>query len=284
VMSADPERLAARYGALATVVHRAGRAYPAAYEHRTTLRVALRDAPLPIDPALLDGGAAHLAAVRERVPWMYDGTVVGMERIDAEHVVCTPSSYFDRIATGDALRAEDGDALRDRADELALGDPLRLGTGRAAGFGVTTVATLLGEDGGRVLVMGRRVGLPVEPGAWHVVPAGMAEPHDGAADPFLATALVELEEELGVTGADPAGVRLLGLGWDLLRLMPDVVYRVDLDLDAADVLARAPREEHGELKAVPVTPEGLAAFWATHEPREVAAPGAAALALLDETL
>jgi hypothetical protein len=285
-MSADPEHLARRYGALATVVRRGGRAYPAAYERRTALRVAVGSDPLVVDPGLRAGGAGHLAAVRERVPWMYDGELLGMDRIEGGLVTVAPCRYFDRMATGDALWAAGDDALRDRADQLAFGDPLRLGTGRAAGFGVTTVATLRDADGGRVLVLGRRDGLPIAPGAWHVVPAGMAELSHvdvGAEDPFRSTAVEELREELGVAAREE-DLGLLGIGWDLLRLVPDVVYRLDLDLGVDAVLAGAPRDEHSALEHWPVTPEGLAALWAAHGPRDLVAPGAAAIALLEASL
>jgi 8-oxo-dGTP pyrophosphatase MutT (NUDIX family) len=280
-MSEDPEQLAARYGALATVVRRGGRAYPAAYAALTALEVVVGSDPLVVDDELAAGGAAHLAAVRARVPWMYDGTVIALDRLAGAVLHVAPSGFFARIATGDALRAEAGDALRTRAEALAGGDPLRSGRGRAAGIGVTVLATLpLGD--GRAVVLGRRAGLPIGHGTWHVVPAGMAEPHDGVVDPFVATAVEELQEELGVE-CPPADLRLLGLGWDLLRLVPELIYRVDLDADAEAVLAAAPREEHDALVLHAIDSHGrVPSVWSTYAPLQLAAPGAAALALLED--
>lgn len=265
-MSDDPEQLAGRYGALATVVRRGGRAYPAAFVSASELHFAVGSDPVVLDPQLAAGGAAHLAAVRERVPWMYDGAVLCLDRVDGDTVTLRPGGYWGRISTCDALRAEDGDVLRDRADALAGGDPLRNGTGRAAGLGITVVAVVRGH-----VVLGRRAGLPIGEGTWHVVPAGMAE----VATSVVDAAVIELREELGVEAA-ATELRLLGLGFDLLRLVPEAVYRVDLDADPDALVAAAPREEHDAFELH--TPGSV---WERFAPLELAAPGAAAIALLE---
>jgi 8-oxo-dGTP pyrophosphatase MutT (NUDIX family) len=266
-VSDDPEQLAARYGSLANVVRRGGRAYPAAYVAAPQLRFVVGSDPLALDDELAAGGAAHLAAVRERVPWMYDGAILCLDRLDGDVMSLRPGGYWGRISTCDALRAEDGDALRDRADALAGGDPLRDGTGRAAGLGVTVVAVVRGQ-----VVLGRRAGLPIGEGTWHVVPAGMAE----VGVDIVHAAVTELREELGLEAA-PADLRLLGVGFDLLRLVPEVVYRVDLDADPEAVLAAAPRDEHDAFALHPVGDD----VWSVYAPLELAAPGAAAIALLE---
>jgi 8-oxo-dGTP pyrophosphatase MutT (NUDIX family) len=124
------------------------------------------------------------------------------------------------VATGDALA---GDAsLRARAADLAGGDPLRRGDGRAAAIGLS-VATVL--PGGRVVLGRRRADLPLDPGRWHVVPSGMLEPED---DPIAGALAREAAEELGVA-VDAGAARMLGLGWDLLRLRPEVCLAIEVD-------------------------------------------------------
>jgi 8-oxo-dGTP pyrophosphatase MutT (NUDIX family) len=272
-VSDDPEQLAARYGALATVVRRGGRAYPAAYAVAPALRFAVGSDPLTLDPELAAGGAAHLAAVRERVPWMYDGAILCLDRIDGDVMTLRQGGYWGRVSTCDALRAEPGDALRDRADALAVGDPLHCGTGRAAGLGVTVLAVVRGH-----VVLGRRAGLPIGEGTWHVVPAGMAEVGVKVGE----TAVTELREELGLDAA-ATDLRMLGVGFDLLRLVPEVVYRVDLDADPEAVVAAAPRDEHDAFELHAIAADGtVPTVWEHFEPLELAAPGAAALALLEQ--
>jgi hypothetical protein len=272
VVSGDPAQLATRYDGLANVVRRGGRAYPAAYQPLPALRVSVGSDPVVLDGDLAAGGAAHLAAVRDRVPWMYDGAILCLDRLEGDALSLRPGGYWGRISTGDALLAEDGDKLRDRADALAGGDPLRDGSGRAAGIGITVVAVV----GGHV-VTGRRSGLPIGHGTWHVVPAGMAEVGAG----LVEAAVIELREELAVDAAG-ADLRLLGVGWDLLRLLPEVVYRVDIDADPAAVVASAPRDEHDAFELHALAPDGtLPSVWTRFAPLELAAPGAAAIALLE---
>jgi 8-oxo-dGTP pyrophosphatase MutT (NUDIX family) len=262
----DFELLAERYAAHADVVRRAGRTHPAAIEPRPDVLIRLSDGDAPVDGALQAGGEAHLARVRARVPWMYDGAVLALDRIEGGVVHVRRCGYFDRIRTGDAL-VEDP-RQRARAEELAGPDPLRCGVGRAAALGVSAACTVR-VDGGRAVVLGRRGGMPIDAGGWHVVPSGMLE----EPDPRAAIA-AELREELGVE-VDPSAFVVTGLGWDLLRLIPEVCFRIDLDVDGADL--RPDGEEHDELRLVPL--DGLDAFWAAQPPGTLTAPGVAALAL-----
>jgi 8-oxo-dGTP pyrophosphatase MutT (NUDIX family) len=123
------------------------------------------------------------------------------------------------VATADALAHDP--ALRARAAAAAGGDPLHRGDGRVAALGLSVAATL---PDGRLLLGRRRAELALDPGAWHVVPSGMLEPEP---DPIGAAVAREALEELGVP-ADPGAVRILGLGWDLARLRPEVCVALTL--------------------------------------------------------
>jgi hypothetical protein len=193
-------------------------------EARDDLRVVVDDGPWPVDPALRAGGAAHLAALRRRVPAMHDGAVLAMTSIEGAVVRARPAGYFDMVATGDALAGDA--ALRARAVALAGGDPLRRGDGRVAALGLSVAAVL---PDGRVLLGRRRAELPLDPGAWHVVPSGMLEPEP---DPVAAAVAREGREELGVEVASSA-VRMLGVGWDLERLRPEVCLALELQAHPA---------------------------------------------------
>jgi 8-oxo-dGTP pyrophosphatase MutT (NUDIX family) len=190
-------------------------------EARDDVRVVVDDGPWPVDPALRAGGAAHLAALRRRVPDMHDGAVLAMASVDGGLIRARRGGYFDMVATGDALAADP--ELRAQAIDAAAGDPLRRGDGRVAALGLSVAAIV---PGGRVLLGRRRADLPLDPGHWHVVPSGMLEPEP---DP-VATALArEAREELGVV-VDPHAARVLGIGWDLARLRPEVCVALDLDV------------------------------------------------------
>lgn len=276
-----PELLAARYGAQATIVHRAGRAYPAACAPLAALRVS-REAPPATDPGLRDGGAPYLAARRREHPWLFDGAVMTFCGLDGEVLRLAPGGrYFDRLGIGEAIHADP--AVRALADDRAQGRPLHDGGARGAAPGVTLVATFPDRSGARCLVLGRRRGLPVADAQWHIVPAGtMDEVVDGV-DPVVATAHTELREELGLEPGD-VPLTLLGIGWDLDRLFPEVVLRTDRDELLEDVLAVAPDAEHEDFDAVPVTRAALGALWERLAPHELSPPGAAALALLEASL
>jgi 8-oxo-dGTP pyrophosphatase MutT (NUDIX family) len=195
-------------------------------EERADVRVVIDDGPWPVDAALRAGGAAHLAALRRRVPAMHDGAVLAMTAVHDGVVRTRRAGYFDMVATADALAGDP--ALRARALAIAGDNPLRRGDGRVAAIGLSVAATV---PGGRVLLGRRRADLPLDPGLWQVVPSGMLEPES---DPVAAAVSREAREELGVA-VDPAAVRMLGLGWDLARLRPEVC--VALALDALPALA-----------------------------------------------
>jgi len=186
---------------------------------RGDVRVVVEDGAWPVDAGLRAGGAAHLAALRALAPGMHDGRVLAMVAVSGGLVRARVGGYFDMVATGDAL-AHDG-ALRERAVALAGGDPLHDGSGRVAAIGLSVAALL---PGGRVLLGRRRADLPLDPGCWHVVPSGMLEP---GPDPLGAAFEREAREELGVAVARSAA-RVLGLGWDVARLRPEVCLAVDL--------------------------------------------------------
>jgi 8-oxo-dGTP pyrophosphatase MutT (NUDIX family) len=226
-------------------------------EARDDVRVVVDDGPWAVDPALRAGGAAHLAALRRRVPAMHDGPVLAMTAVDGGVVHARRAGYFDMVATGDALAGDP--ALRARALTLAGDDPLRRGDGRVAAIGLS-VATVLPD--GRVLLGRRRADLPLDPGRWHVVPSGMLEP---GADPIAAAVAREGREELGVA-VDPGTVRMLGLGWDLERLRPEVC--VALSFDAV------PARAGGDAL------DAIEAFDPTRPPAELTAGAACALRLL----
>jgi len=189
-------------------------------ESRDDVRVVVHDGAWAVDPALRAGGEAHLASLRARSPAMHDGLVLAMTAIDGGTVHARAARYFDMVATGDALAVDP--ALRARADALAGGDPLRRGDGRAAAIGLS-VATVL--PGGRVVLGRRRADLPLDPGRWHVVPSGMLEPED---DPIAGALAREAAEELGVA-VEAGAARMLGLGWDLERLRPEVCVAISVD-------------------------------------------------------
>jgi 8-oxo-dGTP pyrophosphatase MutT (NUDIX family) len=187
---------------------------------RDDVRVVVQDGPWAVDPVLRAGGAAHLAALRRRVPSMHDGPVLAMTAVHGGVVHARRGGYYDMVATADALAGDP--ALRARATALAGDDPLRRGDGRVAAIGLSVAALV---PGGGVLLGRRRADLPLDPGRWHVVPSGMLEPER---DPIAAAVAREAREELGVA-IDPAAVRVLGLGWDLTRLRPEVCVTLTLD-------------------------------------------------------
>jgi 8-oxo-dGTP pyrophosphatase MutT (NUDIX family) len=228
-------------------------------EARDDVRVVLEDGPWAVDPALRAGGAAHLAALRARVPGMHDGPVLAMTAVHGGVVRARRGGYYDMVATADALAGDP--ALRARALTLAGEDPLRRGDGRVAAIGLSVAALV---PGGGVLLGRRRADLPLDPGCWHVVPSGMLEP-EPEPDPIAAAVAREAREELGVA-IDPAAVRMLGLGWDLARLRPEVCMALSLDA----VPVRAGAEEFDVVEAFDVA-----------RPPAPLTPGAAcALALL----
>jgi 8-oxo-dGTP pyrophosphatase MutT (NUDIX family) len=284
------DRLHALYGSRHAVVARNGAAYPAAIESLGTgpldrvLRV--HGAAIDLDPELAAMGAAHLARVRERAPQLHDGAVVVFAENAHGTLRCVRGSYFDMLATTDVLRAEylaagpeDGLALRDLAHAAAGGDPLLSGAGRAAAVGVTVVVTSAGADGPSVLLGRRRDDLGADAGLWHIPASGMVEPRSR---PLVDTAVDELCEELGLALEDPGRLTMMGIGWDLLRLRPEVCLRLDLTVaEAFPTAAAVSDSEYVEARRISLTSEGMGEFWSAHPPPTVTPAAAAAIALLE---
>jgi len=93
----------------------------------------------------------------------------------------------------------------------------------------------------------------------------------------------ELAEELGVE-VSPAEVadraELLGIAHDLLRLRPDLVFRLDLTpAEAQTVTTSTGDGEFAEVRQVAVA--GLAPFWRAHPPTVLTPAAAGAIALLE---
>jgi 8-oxo-dGTP pyrophosphatase MutT (NUDIX family) len=238
-------------------------------------RLAVRTAaPRAADPGLRARGAPALAALRADRPALHDGRLLVLDRFDAGTLVVREGSYFDHLAVGLAVAADP--QARATATALAGGDPLRDGTGRSAGIGVSVTCVV---DGGTGLLLGRRrPDLAVEGGRWHVAPSGMLEAAPEL--PLHATAARECLEELGVT-RPPGAFRLLGVGWDLRRLTPEIALRLDLE-DGAGLASRLAPDEFTEGRVWPLA--DLAGFWAAHGPDELTPPAAAAVALLQASL
>jgi 8-oxo-dGTP pyrophosphatase MutT (NUDIX family) len=289
-------RLAANYGDAGCVV-RGGRSYPCAIWSRPELAVeslvSVQDAGDRQTVELLAGGRDHLASCLVANPRLHDGPVLAFVEMGAR-MVARPASYFEMLATCDALRDEweavgsstdELPPLRREAHRLADGRPLQFGGGRVAAIGVA-VAIVVGRGARRQLLVGRRGEAVVDPGLWHVAPSGMLEPAE--ADPVLCTIQRELEEELGVALSGEALVarlRVLGVGHDLLRLRPELCFRLDLDADEIGSWAVVqPRPEFSELAFVPLDVHGLARFWESAPPGRITPAGAASVALLEESL
>jgi 8-oxo-dGTP pyrophosphatase MutT (NUDIX family) len=228
----------------------------------------------PPDAGLRAAGAPALARLRADRPALHDGRLLVLDRLDGGRLDVREGSYFDHVAIGLAVAGDRG--ARAAATALAGGDPLRSGAGRTAGVGVSVVCVV---EGGTGLLLGRRrPDLAVEGGAWHVAPSGMLE---AAPDrPLHATAARECLEELGI--ARPSGAfRLLGVGWDLKRLTPEIALRLDLD-GGAELAGRLALDEFTEGRVWPL--DDLAGFWAAHGPGALTPPAAAAVALLEASL
>ena len=155
------------------------------------------------------------------------------------------AGYFDMIATCDALAGDP--ELRELAEQLAAPDPLRIGAGRAAAIGVTAVVVRNGS-----FTLGRRAPhLPLDPDRWHVVPSGTV---DGGG--LLATLEAELREEHGLD--EPGEARVIGLGYDLWRLRPELAVMTP---DLGDVPAPVPSDEFVEFREVELDAAAIGAAW-----------------------
>jgi 8-oxo-dGTP pyrophosphatase MutT (NUDIX family) len=231
-------------------------------------------APRPADPGLRARGAPALAALRADRPRLHDGRLLVLDALDGGVLAVREGSYFDHVAIGLAVAGED--EARDLATRLAGGDPLRSGAGRSAGIGVSVTCVV---EGGTGLLLGRRrPDLAVEGGRWHVAPSGMLEASPER--PLHATAARECAEELGIV-RPPGAFRLLGIGWDLRRLTPEVALRLDLE-DGSELAGRLAPDEFTEGRIWPL--DDLPGFWAAHGPDALTPPAAAAIALLQASL
>jgi 8-oxo-dGTP pyrophosphatase MutT (NUDIX family) len=297
------DSLLALYGDLATVVQRSGRIYPAALEGHCDAAaglVAFSREPLWIDPGLRAGGQHHLEAVARRSPQMHDGRVLACVATIGFPLTCVPGGYFDAIATSDSLRAEFLDSvgrtqasradpanlpLRRLAHEASGGDPLHSGRGRVAAVGVSVAVTLPSAPL-RVLVLGlRNHAVATDPDMWHVAPSGTLEPSEE--DPVIALVERELSEELGVRPDTPAALaarlKPLGIGFDLLRLRPEICLR--LDLEEHEFPREGPFLTRGEFQdrcLVALSGSSMSAFWERHPPELLTPAAAAAIALLED--
>jgi hypothetical protein len=219
--------------------------------------VVVRDGEAPIDAELRRRGQAHLDAVRERSPGIFDGRVLVLDRIEDGVIHALHAGYFDMVATCDALAADP--ALRRYAEELAAPDPLLNGYGRAAAIGVTVVVVRNGA-----FTLGKRAsGLALDPGRWHVVASGTVDERG-----LRATIADELAGEHGIHRQPP--MRVLALGHDVTRLRPELTVLTD---DLGDIGAPPLSDEFTEFREVPLDPVGIAAA------RELDLTPAAALAL-----
>lgn len=285
----DLEGLARRYEHLADVVRRGGRAYPAAVEPgRPAGReglVVIEDDEVSVDEALERLGAPHVDRLRAAAPGLHDGPVLALREVEDGRLRVGRGRYLAMLATCDVLRAEVLEAspalpARVRAERAAGPDPLRRGRGRVAAVGVSVLMVVAGATGPAAVLGRRRRDLAADPGAWHVVPSGMLEPAASDGDPVLETVRGELTEELGLrlSAADlRRRLRPLGIGYDLLRLRPEVC----LTLDLADVNATALRLGAEEYEALRIAPlDGGAGLW-PRRPLELTPAAAAALALFE---
>ncbi|MCU7728091.1 NUDIX domain-containing protein [Actinoplanes sp. KI2] len=297
-------------------VERAGNAYPVAVQPLPHGRLRVADKPVSCDAALLALGLPHLERLRAARPALHDGGLLCWVRTDENGVLAAPGGYFDMLATCDAIRAEHlaagGDQpLRSRAHAVA-GDPLVSGAGRAAGIGVSVLLTVAGQDDGltvadrddaltvagqddgltmagrddgrpRRFVIGRRSrSVATDPGMWHVAPSGMLEP-DAQGRHWETTVSRELAEELGVE-VGPAEVArratVLGIAHDLLRLRPDLVFRLDLTPAEARAVT-AGDGEFADVQQVELSAGGIERFWTAHPPSVLTPAAAGAVALLE---
>lgn len=217
----------------------------------------VHDREAPIDAELRRRGQVHLDAVRERSPDMFDGPVLALDRIEDGAIHAVRASYFDMVATCDALAADP--ELRAYAEELAAPDPLRNGYGRAAAIGVTVLVVR-----NAVFTLGKRAPyLALDPGRWHVVASGTVD-----ARGLHATIADELAGEHGIH--EPPPMRLLAIGHDLTRLRPELAVITD---DLGDIGPPPKSDEFTEFREIPLDPIAISAA------RELDLTPAAALAL-----
>jgi 8-oxo-dGTP pyrophosphatase MutT (NUDIX family) len=205
----------------------------------------VRDADAPIDAELRRRGTPHLEAVLARSSGTFDGPILALERVDEGRIHAVRAGYFDMIATCDSLAGDP--QLRELAERLAAPDPLRIGTGRAAAIGVTAIAV----RGGRFTLGRRAPHLPLDPDRWHVVPSGTV---DGRG--LIETLASELREEHGIDDVD--GLRVIGVGYDLWRLRPELAVMTP---DLGDIPPPPPSDEFVEFREIALDLDAIAGAW-----------------------
>ena len=270
-------------------VRRAGRDYPAViidgFAGRSPVGlVEVLDSSPVLDPTLRAAGQGHLAAMLVANPSLFDGAVLALTDLSAGVIRVHVSSYFAMLATCDALRVDR--SLRPRAIELAGGDALRSGAGRAAAIGISVATTVPTAEGHAFLVVRRAPGI-ADAGLWDVAPSGTLEPAGG--DPLVANAATELREELDLDIASAELAKrlvVIGITVDLWRLRSEICLRLDLsDSEATrlDDAALVQGGEHDRLERISLTPAGFAGLWTRFGPNEFTPSAAGALALLEES-
>src|SRR4051794_11004161 len=208
--------------------------------------VGVAEADAFIDPQLRRGGEAHLQRVLSRSRGTFNGPVLVLDRIEAATIHVKRAGYFGMIATCDALVLDA--ELRRRAEQLAGGDPLHRGHGRAAAVGVGVVVVRRG----RFTLGLRALQLALDPGRWHLVPSGTVD-----ARGLAATVAAELREEHGIEQV--SGLRVIALGWDLARLRPELTLMTP---DLGDVRPPLPTEEFTEFVELSLDLDAIADAWA----------------------
>lgn len=262
------EALAGRYGHLARVIRRGRRIHPAALDEALapsiSSAVVAHDGRVSVDAELRRGGTPHLELTLARGSSIFDGAVLALDHIDGGAIHAAHASYFDMIATCDALPGNP--ALRDHAERLAAPDPLRVGNGRAAAIGVTAVVVRDGR-----FTLGRRsANLALDPGRWHIVPSGTVD-----ARGLAATLEDELRGEHHIEEVPP--MRVIGLGYDLARLRPELALITD---DLGQIGPPPPTEEFSEFREVRLDSDAISAVWEL----DLTAAASVALAALEREL
>jgi hypothetical protein len=260
---------------------RRGREYPAELDEQHATSIAdvlvVHDAEAAVDPELRQAGTPHLEAVLARSPGSFDGAVLALDRISDGVVYAVRATYFDMLATCDAIAADP--ALRDWAERLAAPDPLRIGTGRAAAVGITAIVVRALTDGSTGFTLGQRSPeLALDPGKWHVVPSGIV---DGRG--LVGTILDELAGEHGI--ADPLaaldGAHVIALGYDVARIRPELTI---MTRALGDLAAPEPSDEFVAFREVTLELNAIDELWSSLGPDDLTPGAAVAVAAVERHL
>jgi hypothetical protein len=262
-------------------MRRRGREYPAELDeqHATSIDDVLivHDADVAVDPELRRAGTPHLEAVLARSPGSFDGAVLALERIRDGVVHAVRATYFDMLATCDAVATDP--ALRAWAEGLAAPDPLRIGAGRAAAVGITAIVVRTLADGSTGFTLGQRAPeLALDPGKWHVVPSGIV---DGRGP--VATILDELRGEHGITdpGAALDGAHVIAIGYDVARIRPELTI---MTRDLGDLGSPEPSDEFVAFREVALELGAIDELWSSLGPDDLTPGAAVAVAAVERHL